>query len=208
MSRLFATVTIDGFDLFAFLVIAVLLLTAVVIIVLLGGLPGKIAASRNHPYAKAVAAAGWISLVTLGAVADRVRLGLPTTQVEQLGEGRRPHTMIAFMTIIYTAAIVLVFKVLKVRPRPWPIAIFATAGVLMLGTVVVLWTQAAPISTRAVVSRYVVQLVPYVKGQVTSIPSKPNEPLKKGDVLFEIDPRRTNTRSTRSKRNCKPRRAT
>jgi multidrug resistance efflux pump len=39
-----------------------------------------------------------------------------------------------------------------------------------------------------VVSRYVVQLVPYVKGQVISIPAKPNVPLKKGDVLYEIDP--------------------
>jgi multidrug resistance efflux pump len=96
--------------------------------------------------------------------------------------------MIAFMTIIYVAAILVVFKVLKVPPRPWPIAIFVVAGVLMIGTIVVLWTLAAPISTRAVVNRYVVQIVPYVKGQVTSIPAKPNVPLKKGDVLYTIDP--------------------
>lgn len=96
--------------------------------------------------------------------------------------------MIAFMTIIYVAAIVLVFKVLKVKPRPWPIAIFVVIGILMITAVTVLWTLAAPMSTRAVVSRYVVQLVPYVKRQVISIPAKPNVPLKKGDVLYEIDP--------------------
>lgn len=59
---------VDGFDIFAFLVFAVLLAGAVVLVVLLGGLPGKIAAKRGHPYAGAVNAASWISLVTLGAL--------------------------------------------------------------------------------------------------------------------------------------------
>lgn len=96
--------------------------------------------------------------------------------------------MIAFMTIIYVALVVLVFKVFKVKPAPWPIALLATLGILLLGTIVVLWTVAAPISTRAVVSRYVVPIVPIVRGQVISIPAVPNVPLKKGDVLYEIDP--------------------
>ena len=63
-----AAITVDGFDLFAFLVIAVLLITAVVLVVFVGGLPGKIARMRNHPHANAVTAAGWISLITLGAL--------------------------------------------------------------------------------------------------------------------------------------------
>jgi multidrug resistance efflux pump len=96
--------------------------------------------------------------------------------------------MIAFLTLIYVTAIVLVFKVMKVKPSPWPIAGFVVFGVLMIGIVTVLWTIAAPISSRAVVTRYVVQIVPYVKGQVTSIPAQPNVPIKKGDVLFEVNP--------------------
>ncbi|MGO9107818.1 MAG: DUF3302 domain-containing protein [Thermoguttaceae bacterium] len=60
--------TIDGFDIFAFIVFAVLLAVAVVVIVMLGTLPGKIAAKRCHPYAAAVNVAAWISLVTLGAL--------------------------------------------------------------------------------------------------------------------------------------------
>ena len=97
--------------------------------------------------------------------------------------------MIAFITILYVLAIVLVFKVFRVRPRPWPIALFVTAGVLMIGGIVVCWTLAAPISERAVVTRYVIQIVPWVKGKVLRIPAKPNVPLVKGkNVLFEIDP--------------------
>jgi len=95
--------------------------------------------------------------------------------------------MIALITILYVAVIVLVFKVFKVRPRPWPIAGFVTLGVLMIGGIVVCWKLAAPISQQAVVSRYVVQIVPWVKGKILSIPAKPNVPLKKNDVLFQID---------------------
>ena len=60
--------TIDGFDIFAFVVFAVLLMVAVIVIVMLGALPGRIAAKRGHPYAAAVNVAAWISLVTLGAL--------------------------------------------------------------------------------------------------------------------------------------------
>jgi hypothetical protein len=61
-------VTIDVFDIFAFVVFAVLFAVVVVAVVVLGGLPGRIAARRGHPQAKAVAAAGWISLFTLFAL--------------------------------------------------------------------------------------------------------------------------------------------
>jgi Protein of unknown function (DUF3302) len=61
-------VTIDAFDIAAFVVFAVLLAAVVVIVVVLGSLPGKIAAQRNHPQAAAVAAAGWVSLATVFAL--------------------------------------------------------------------------------------------------------------------------------------------
>ncbi|MCA9100327.1 MAG: DUF3302 domain-containing protein [Pirellulales bacterium] len=61
-------VQIDAFDIFAFVVLAVLVAAIVVVIVVVGSLPGKIARSRSHPQASAIAAAGWISLVTLGAL--------------------------------------------------------------------------------------------------------------------------------------------
>ncbi len=61
--------------------------------------------------------------------------------------------MIAFLTIIYSVVVVLIIKVLKVKPRPWPIALMAVVGLVMLGTIVILWTIAAPMSGRAVVTR-------------------------------------------------------
>jgi hypothetical protein len=61
-------VQIDAFDVFAFVVFGVLLVAVVAMIVVVGSLPGKVAAQRGHPQAKAIAAAGWISLITLGAL--------------------------------------------------------------------------------------------------------------------------------------------
>ncbi len=59
---------LDVFDYFAFVVMGVLFAAVVIIIVVLGGLPGRIATVRNHPQAGAIKAAGWISLITLGAL--------------------------------------------------------------------------------------------------------------------------------------------
>lgn len=58
----------DAFDFFAFIAMGLLVAVGVCLIVILGSLPGKVATRRNHPQAEAIAAAGWISLVTLGAL--------------------------------------------------------------------------------------------------------------------------------------------
>ena len=56
----------DAFDVMAFVVFGVLLIAAVVIIVSLGQLPGRIAAQRGHSQAAAVNVASWLGLATLG----------------------------------------------------------------------------------------------------------------------------------------------
>ncbi len=56
---------IDAFDIFTFVVFAVLFAWWSQSSRFWGGLPGKIAAQRGHPQAKAVAAAGWISQFTV-----------------------------------------------------------------------------------------------------------------------------------------------
>jgi hypothetical protein len=57
---------IDIFDLFAFVVFAVLVAAALVIVVELGSLPGSIARKRGHPQAAAINVAGWLGLATGG----------------------------------------------------------------------------------------------------------------------------------------------
>jgi multidrug resistance efflux pump len=46
----------------------------------------------------------------------------------------------------------------------------------------------APSSSDVRAQNYVIPIVPRVTGQVTDVPIEPNRPIKKGDVLFKIDP--------------------
>ncbi|TCR92894.1 DUF3302 domain-containing protein [Rhizobium sp. BK376] len=50
-------------DIFAWIVLVILLLSTVAVIVFLAMLPGMIAKSRNHPWAKAVTVGGWVTLL-------------------------------------------------------------------------------------------------------------------------------------------------
>ena len=53
-------------DIFALVVIALLLGVVIWLVVFLGNMPGDIARKRNHPQAEAITALGWIGLITMG----------------------------------------------------------------------------------------------------------------------------------------------
>ena len=46
----------------------------------------------------------------------------------------------------------------------------------------------APTTSDVRAQNYVIPIVPRITGQVTEVPIEPNRPIKKGDVLFKIDP--------------------
>jgi hypothetical protein len=50
-------------DILAWIVLLLLLLSAIAIALVLGALPGYVARRRQHPFAQAVMIAGWISLI-------------------------------------------------------------------------------------------------------------------------------------------------
>ena len=56
----------SGLDIFAWIVLIVLIITALVAVVVLAQLPGKIARQREHPQAEAITVAGWIGLLGFG----------------------------------------------------------------------------------------------------------------------------------------------
>ena len=55
-----------GLDIFALIVLIVLLIAVIGAWVLLGILPGRIAQERNHPQAEAINVCGWIGAITMG----------------------------------------------------------------------------------------------------------------------------------------------
>ena len=55
-----------GLDIFALIVIIVLVAACLGIWAMLGAYPGKIARQRNHPQADAIAMCGWWGVITMG----------------------------------------------------------------------------------------------------------------------------------------------
>ena len=53
-------------DIFALIVLAILVAAALGILVFLGKWPGKIAEARGHPQTDAVRVAGWLGILSLG----------------------------------------------------------------------------------------------------------------------------------------------
>ncbi len=53
-------------DMFALVVIAVIIAAAIAIVVKVGPIPGDIAKDRGHPQAEAIKVLGWIGVVTFG----------------------------------------------------------------------------------------------------------------------------------------------
>lgn len=53
----------SGLDIFAYIVLAIVLTVIVLVIWLVGSMPGHVARRRGHPWAEAVGIAGWITLI-------------------------------------------------------------------------------------------------------------------------------------------------
>ncbi|HTP72514.1 MAG TPA: HlyD family secretion protein [Burkholderiaceae bacterium] len=93
------------------------------------------------------------------------------------------------LLLIYSFFVWLIF--IKFKWLPWNITsqvIVVTIPVIALTMLILFLNIGAPSSHDVRVINYSVQIVPRVTGRVTEVPVEPNRPVKKGDVLFKIDP--------------------
>jgi multidrug resistance efflux pump len=93
------------------------------------------------------------------------------------------------LLMIYSFFVWLIF--FKFRWLPWTIVsqvIVVTIPIIALAIIILFMNIVAPSSSDVRAMNYVIPIVPRVTGQVTEVPIEPNRPIKKGDVLFKIDP--------------------
>src|SRR5512143_3560046 len=79
----------------------------------------------------------------------------------------------------------------KFKWLPWNIVsqvITVTLPIVALTILILILNIVAPSSHDIRVVNYVVPINPPVRGLVTEVPIEPNRPIKKGEVLFKIDP--------------------
>lgn len=97
--------------------------------------------------------------------------------------------MIAFISICYAGLYLLIFNKLGLlKKTAGNISAFAGVGVAIIAAIVFMWYTYSPMSADARMFRYIIPIVPNVKGQVVDVPVNANVPVSKGDVLFRIDP--------------------
>lgn len=94
------------------------------------------------------------------------------------------------LLLIYSFFVWLIF--FKFKILPWNIVsqvIVFTLPVLGMIATILLLNLVAPSTNDVRAINYVIPIVPRVNGQVTEVPIEPNKPIKKGDVLFKLDPK-------------------
>jgi len=90
---------------------------------------------------------------------------------------------------IYSAIVWFVF--IKMKWLPWNTGTQVTVVIIpIVGLTVLILSLnvVAPSSPDVRVLKYVINVVPQVRGRVIEVPVEPNRLVKKGDVLFRIDP--------------------
>jgi len=96
--------------------------------------------------------------------------------------------MIAFISLIYASFYFLVFGKGWVEKSARNISIFVGTGIVLIGAIIIMWLTFSPTTADGRTFQYVVQIVPNVAGPVTEVTADALVPLKKGDILFKIDP--------------------
>ena len=96
--------------------------------------------------------------------------------------------MIVFITLGYVVLLVILVKLKIVKPTiGWKLSplFFMLVCFIVLAVPMQWGAPSGPVN----VFRYVIEIVPNVSGEVVDVSVKPYKPLKKGDVLFQIDKR-------------------
>ena len=96
--------------------------------------------------------------------------------------------MISFLTLLYVGVLAILVKLKVIKLTLWWKLSPIVWLVFLLVVLFIPMQWGAP--TGAVTMfQYVVEVVPSVTGRVVEVPAQPLIPMKKGDVLFKIDPR-------------------
>ena len=97
--------------------------------------------------------------------------------------------MEALLLAIYSFFVWLIFIKFKWLPwtTPWKVTV-AIIPIVGMSAMILILNVVAPSSADVRIFKYVVQIIPQVRGRVLEVPVEPNRLVKKGELLFRIDP--------------------
>ncbi len=92
------------------------------------------------------------------------------------------------LILTYAAICVVIFKVFRIPLNKWSVPTAVLGGIVLIGALIVLMNYNHPYSEISRQYFVTTPIVPVVGGHVIEVPVTGNAALKKGDVLFRIDP--------------------
>jgi len=92
------------------------------------------------------------------------------------------------LILTYTAICVVIFKVFNIPLTKWTVPTAVLGGIVLIGTLIFVMNYNHPYSEISREYFVTTPIVPAVTGTVIEVPVSPMTALKKGDVLFKIDP--------------------
>lgn len=92
------------------------------------------------------------------------------------------------LILCYAALCLAIFKIFRIPANKWTVPGAVLGGVIMLGSLILVMNYNHPFSDTGGQAFRTVPIVSQVRGRVLTVPVQANQLLKKGDVLFTIDP--------------------
>jgi len=92
------------------------------------------------------------------------------------------------LILIYVAVAVGIFKLFKIPVNGFTLLTAALGGIGLIGALLLGMNYNHPFTSEARFYFATTPIIPAVSGTVVEVPVKPNTPLKKGEVLFRLDP--------------------
>jgi multidrug resistance efflux pump len=99
--------------------------------------------------------------------------------------------------LTYVAVAWAIFKIFKIPVNKWTVPTAALGGVFIVGALILLMNYNHPYTYLAQKAVITIPITPQVTGVVTEVIEKQNVLIKKGEILFKLDPARYQARLNR-----------
>lgn len=93
------------------------------------------------------------------------------------------------LILTYAAICIAIFKIFRIPVNQWTVSTAVLGGIFLIAALLLLMSYNHPYSSDGRIYFTSAPVIPAVGGLVVEVPVEPNVPLKKGDILFRIDPR-------------------
>ncbi|MGF1688209.1 HlyD family secretion protein [Photobacterium japonica] len=92
------------------------------------------------------------------------------------------------LILTYAALCIAIFKIFNIPLNKWTVPTAVLGGVILVGTLILLMNYNHPYTNQGGQLFVTTPIVPGVRGKVIEVPVTPNTLIKKGEILFKIDP--------------------